>query len=169
MLCLIAKLDELARERLAELRRMAAEKLGVASGSLYGHITLATYIGGDEDAFAASCRELLCRRAPFSVFYEKIEVLEESQIIVASPQNAGELARIHRDIAACWEAELDEWTQMARWQPHTTLLYKPGIDLYPLAAELAEAFSPFCVRVERLELSRVTDDGYRIIDGIDLR
>ena len=167
MLCVIARIDPGARERLAALRRKA-EARTERTGELYGHITLATYVGDEEERFIASCRGLISGRRAFAVRYARIEPLPATGILVASPEKNGVLLALHEEIAAAWRGSLDRWTGDADWKPHTTLIHNPCGDLQVIAAALEEAFVPFTARVERIEFSRVEEDGYTIVDGIDL-
>ena len=121
MLCVIARVDPGARERLAALRR-TAEAWDSRRGELYGHITLVTYVGDEEERFIASCRALLSGRRAFSVRYGGIEILPATSILVASLEKEGELLSLHGEIAEKWSGGLDRWTGDERWKPHTTLL-----------------------------------------------
>ena len=167
MLCVIARIDPSAREKLAALQRRAAVRDGRA-GELYGHITLVTYMGDEEERFIASCRELLSGFSAFSVRYGRIELLSATSILVASPEKTGTLLALHDAIAEKWSGALDRWTGDEGWKPHTTLLFNPDGDLAAAGAALAKEFSPFSARVERIEFSRVEETGYTIVDHVDL-
>lgn len=167
MLCVIAKIDSASRERLAGIQHIA-EEFGIPVREPYGHITLATYIGDEEEAFVASCRACLPCRKAFPVRYDQIEVLDASSIIVASARKEADLAAIHGEIERRWAPRLNHWTQGEAWYPHTTLLYRPQTDLYAIAAVMRQAFAPFDAWVERIEFSRVHEGVYKILDGIDL-
>lgn len=103
MLCVIAKIDSASRKRLAGIQRIA-ENFGIPVRELYGHITLATYLGEEEEAFIASCKASLPCRKAFPVRYDQIEVLDATSIIVASPRKEGNLAAIHGEIERRWGA-----------------------------------------------------------------
>ena len=75
MLCVIAKLDELATGTLATIQKNAFSDC-TPSNPLHGHITLATYIGDNEAEFVQFCKHLFEGLSPFAVEYQKIEVLE---------------------------------------------------------------------------------------------
>jgi len=165
MICLIAKLDEVSTRKLRALQAVAAAR-GASPRPLYGHITIASYVGDDEEAFVRDCKELLAGAASFAVNYLKIEVLSETSIIVASPENAGELARLHEEVEARFADSLDRWTSWEDWYPHTTLLYVPEADLERICEEMQKAFEPFEAKVERLEFSKVTECGYDIFERI---
>ena len=167
MLCAIARIDTQSREQLLALQRLA-ERFGVMVKDLYGHITLATYIGEDDGTFIASCKEIISACTPFSVYYEKVEVLSATSIIVASPRNENVLFDIHNDIAARWEPYLDKWTNNNLWHPHTTLIYNPQIDLKEIAEAMRKQFIPFWAQVTRIEFSQVTENGYKIVDFISV-
>ena len=167
MLCVIARIDPGARERLAELRKTASA-WDTRRGELYGHITLATYLGDEEERFIASCRELLSGCRAFSVRYGRIERLPATSILAASPDKEGALLALHDAIAEKWSGALDRWTGDEGWKPHTTLLYDPEGDLAGAEALLRKEFSPFAARVERIEFSRVEETGYTIVDHMDL-
>ena len=164
MLCVIAKLDEAATEKLAALRSSAAPD----GKPLYGHITIAVYTGGDNALFIRSYRELLRGIPPFDVAYTGIEVLEETSIIVAVPAENELLRALHRRIAEAFDAPLDRWTKEGSWYPHTTLYYGPQVDLDGIAGRMRESCRPFAARIERIEFSLVLKDGYEIVDALDL-
>ena len=88
MLCVIAKIDPKSKARFLKLQEKI-EKLGISVKALHGHITLVSYIGEDEAAFIASCKEILSNCKVFPVCYDKIEVLASSCIVVASPRKEG--------------------------------------------------------------------------------
>ena len=58
MLCVIAKIDNAARERLNELCKVV-EEFDLPVRYLYGHITLGSYIGKNEADFIAQCKTAL--------------------------------------------------------------------------------------------------------------
>lgn len=167
MLCAIAKIDSVARERLVKLLQIP-EHFGIPPRNVYGHITLATYIGNDEDSFILSCKAILAGYKNFSVCYDKIEVFESTSIIVAVPQRENAIVAIQKEISRCWTADLDKWTQADVWQAHTTLVYNPHVDLYAIAKAMQEEFEPFFAQVDRIEFSRVCEEGYENIDFIEL-
>ena len=167
MLCAIARIDEQARNRLLALQQVT-ERFGIMPKEIYGHITLAAYIGGDNGAFVSSCKEIISAYSPFSIYYEKIEVLSATSIIVVSPRNEKTLFDLHHDIAARWGPYLDHWTKNDFWQPHTTLMYSPQIDLQMIAEGMRKEFRPFLAQVTRIEFSLVTENGYKIMDSLDL-
>lgn len=168
MLCVTAKLDKDSTERLAGIRSAAA-RFGLPVKPLYGHITLASYIGDDVPFFISSCKEMLSGFRAFEVFYEKIEVLGATDIIVASPRPEGALLRMHRLIAERFSSGLDKWTKPGAWKPHTTLVYKPDADLFPIAEAMSALFVPFCASVETVEFSLVKESGYELAGRIALR
>lgn len=167
MLCVIAKIDPASRERLLWVQRVAGD-FGVPERPLYGHITLAAYIGGAEDAFISSCKGILAGRDKFPVFYDRIEVLPATSIIVASPRKDGPMAAIYREIAQSWEADFNDWTRADTWHPHTTLVHDPTADLNAIAKAMEKKFQPFTAQVERVEFSRVLETGYEIVDFLEL-
>lgn len=166
MLCVIAKLDDAATRTLDGLRKTV---LGEACGRpLYGHVTLATYTGDEEARFVRACRDMLADVSAFSLRMEKIEVLEETSVLVASPEESGPLSELHRRITAEYEDALDKWTRTGIWLPHITLFFGPEADLSDLCRRLSAAFTPFSARVCAIEFSRVLDAGYEIIDRVPL-
>ncbi len=168
MLCVIAKLDKDATQKLCSLQKAV---LGddPARRPLYGHITLATYTGIAEADFIRDCRRLLSGRPAFTVDYERLAVLEETAILTALPEKTGALAALHRRIAERWDKELDRWTRLERWLPHTSLLYDPQADLQALCLRAEASFTPFSARICAIEFSRVLDSGYEIIDRVALQ
>ena len=167
MLCAIARLDEEATRKLISLQKTAFGD-AVCLKPLYGHITIAAYTGTEEARFIRSCRESLAGFSAFTVTYSKIEVLEETSIIVATPVKTGSLNEIHQIIAKQFEDSLDEWTKQDRWHPHTTLLFRPDSDLHAICRKLSAHFVSFPARVCSIEFSRVFPSGYEIIDRLDL-
>lgn len=167
MLCVIAKTDEQAAEKLTALRDMATS-LGIAPRRVYGHITLVTYIGEDEATFVADCKAALCGLRAFPVVYDAVEVLSATSIIVASPQKSGALDEVQKRLSEGKDDCLDFWTQRDNWRPHTTLVYRPGVDLEDIAREMRARFDPFSTQITRLEFSRVMENGYEIVDTLEL-
>ena len=167
MLCVIAKLDAGATERLQRLQRVAAS-FGLHPAPVYGHITLAAYTPEDDAEFAAGCRELLRDVRPFSVRMDKVEVLQATSIIAALPEKSGALLALHDKIAARYGPFLDQWTRGGDWLPHTTLLYHPQAELPRICRAMREGFSPFAAAVTGIEFSKVTETSYEITGRIAL-
>ncbi len=167
MLCLIAKLDDAASAKLNGIQKAVLPD-NEQGKQVYGHITLASYLGEQETAFARFCRELLAAIPAFEIAYERLEILKETSIIVAKPGDSEILTTLHRRIAEKHGDDLDPWTKGDRWYPHTTLLYRPDADLEQICSVMARHFSPFHAKVVRFELSRVLPDGYEIVDQIAL-
>lgn len=163
MLCVIAKLDGEATEKLMAIRKVALSDAVVKP--LYGHITIATYAGDNEAQFIRFCKSLLAGMRSFPVRYEKIAVLEATSIIVASPEKSGPLEALHLGIAKEYNCALHPWTQIGQWCPHTTLLYGPGLDLHRICREMSASFVPFSAQISGIEFSRVLESGYAIIDS----
>ena len=167
MLCVIAKLDKRSTEKLTAVQKAAAPDAGLKP--LYGHITLASYMGDDEAGFTAFCATLLKGVSRFAVKYTHLAVLEETSIVAALAEKTGTLAALHRRIAEVYGSSLNEWTgSNEAWLPHTTLLYDPKADLQKVCREMARRFAPFAAEVVRVEFSRVTPSGYEIIDRVAL-
>ena len=152
MLCVIAKIDPKSKARFLKLQEKI-EKLGISVKALHGHITLVSYIGEDEAAFIASCKEILSSCKVFPVCYDKIEVLASSCIVVASPRKEGVLEAVQRKIAEKWAKDLPDYMQA---------------DLGEIARHLEENFEPFCGEVQTIEFSRVEKVGYTIVDTVEL-
>lgn len=167
MLCVIAKIDPKSKARFLKLQEKI-EKLGISVKALHGHITLVSYIGEDEAAFIASCKEILSSCKVFPVCYDKIEVLASSCIVVASPRKEGVLEAVQRKIAEKWAKDLPDYMQADVWYPHTTLLQDMQADLGEIARHLEENFEPFCGEVQTIEFSHVEKVGYTIVDTVEL-
>lgn len=168
MLCAIAKIDSGSRDRLVELAKLT-QAFGIPPRNVHGHITLATYTGDDEDGFMSSCKAVLSGYEKFSVCYDKIEVWNPSTIIVAVPRKEGTIAAVQKEISRGWAADLDKWTQEDVWQPHTTLVVNPQADFNAIAEAMQGIFEPFSARVNEIEFSRVYEDGYEVVDCVELR
>ena len=167
MLCLIAKLDDATSAKLNAIRKTALPDHEQGK-QVYGHITLASYLGEQEMAFAHTCRELLADIPSFEITYESLVILNETHIIVAKPENSEILTALHRRIAEKHGDELDPWTKGDRWLPHTTLFYGPDTNLEQLCSAMARYFSPFRAKIVRFELSRVLPDSYKTVEQIAL-
>ena len=168
MLCVIAKLDKRSAEKLTALKKAAVPEAG--TNPLYGHITLAAYMGEDEAGFMAFCAALLKDVSRFSVKYTHLAVLEETSIVAALAEKTGTLAALHRRIAEVYGGSLDQWTCLDEtWLPHTTLLYDPKADLPAVCRKMAADFAPFTAGIVGIEFSRVTPPGYEILGRADLR
>lgn len=168
MLCVIARIDEKARERLAALQDVAVE-LGVPPRPLYGHITLVTYVGDREPEFIAHAKAALREQRQFTAHYDRIGVLETAQVVAAMPKKEGELEKVQSLIAVDCTACVDAWTRPSLWIPHTTLAHRPPVAIDVLADAMSREFEPFSTRVDRIEFSRVLEDGYAIVDAVDLK
>ena len=172
MLCILAKLDDESRKKLAEIQK-TAEDFGLPVKELHGHVTLACYIGGSEEQFIQSCREKVGSEAPFKVIYDRIDVFETSSCIVAEPRKEQKIENVHREISCKWSDDLNSWTKDNVWLPHTTLVQFPGADpevLNAAADAMRKNFKPFEACVTELEFSRVLDGGrYEIADTIKLK
>ncbi len=168
MLCAIATLDEAARERLAQLAKLT-ERFGISPRNIHGHITLATYVGENESGFVSSCKKRLSAHEKFSVWYDRIEIWGPQEFIVAAPRKDAGIATIQKEIAGKWEQDLNEWTKADVWQPHTTLVTNPQADYPAIAEVMREEFEPFAAMVDRIEFSRVYEQGYEIVDCVEFR
>ena len=167
MLCLIARLDGASADKLEAIRRAKLPD-GVETKPFYAHVTLATYVGENERQFIEACKEWMKRIPAFDIEYEKLEVLTETAIIVATPVKSEILSSLHRFITDRYNEELDFWTKEDRWYPHTTLLIGTQSDVQVICLEMKELFTPFLAHINRFEFSRVFADGYEIVDGLDL-
>lgn len=167
MLCVIAKIDDAAAVKLAEIQK-AAFSQEQPYRKVYGHVTIAAYTGDEESQFVRSVKKMLEGTAAFDITYEKIEVLDETSIIAATPAHSADLESIHRIIAERYDEGLDRWTKEGSWYPHTTLFYSPDADLYDICLKMKQAFVPFSAGVCRIEFSKVLESGYEIIDSLNL-
>ena len=167
MLCVIAKLPSEADERLRRLLAAVLQE-NAADASLYGHITVATYLPEDDGPFVRACSEMLRGCRSFAVRYETIRTLSETSVIAAIPGKNSALASLHRKIAKEYGPFLDRWTCGDEWVPHTTLMHDPAADLERICREMNRIFVPFETRIGRIEFSRVGEDGFRILDSVTL-
>ena len=167
MLCVIAKLNDSAADTLVKLQRAAASHVSEMK-PLYGHITIASYVGDDESGFVRSCKQLLKGFSAFEVVYDKVEVLDETSVIVVTPVKSEPLSSLHQRIAELFYDSLDRWTKDYTWYPHTTLIFDPQSDLHDICNKVAASFAPFKAEVKTIEFSRVCENTYEIIDRIEL-
>ena len=168
MLCVIAKIDEAARQKLLLLQKIA-ENCGIPLRHLHGHITLAVYSGDDEPAFIYSCKKIFSGFAPFSVRYDQLKVLREPSTIVACPPRKGALAEMQRRIVDEWSNELHIWSQPDVWLPHTTLVQDTQSDLDAALLAMQNMFEPFEAQISSIEFSAVRENGYEIVDAAELK
>ena len=167
MLCVIAKLSPDVNDKLSRLRETAMPQVHFSS-PLYAHITLATYLPEDTENFIAFCREIFRDVPSFTVRYEKLEVLSETSIIVATPSFSETLRSLHDRISSHFGEKLDCWTRGEAWYPHTTLVYNPAMDLNAICKEMQKHFIPFDASIEQIEFSRVEENGYTIVESVRL-
>lgn len=167
MLCVIAKIDADAKARLRRIQQLA-ERFHLPPRPLYGHVTLATYLGDEEDAFIASCKLKLSTQPAFQIRYERLDVFSATSILVAVPAKSHDLVTLQRSLAFGWTHHLDRWTQPEVWCPHTTLLHSEAHDLAAVAEALRPQFVPFLAQVNQIEFSRVYENSYEIIDSFTL-
>lgn len=168
MLCVIAKIDADSRQKLNAIRR-SAEQYGAAPRNLHGHITLASYLDADENILIPECKAILSDKRAFCVRYDKIEIFSASSIIAATPCKNEMLCSVHNSLVSIRPDLLDKWTRNSVWQPHTTLVYMPDCDLRPVAQAMQALFSPFTARIEKIEFSKEVDNGYEIVDAVQLK
>ena len=167
MICVIAKIDDAARNKLNKICNVV-EEFDFPVRYLYGHITLISYIGQNETEFVNQCKMVLNGYTSFPIAYDRIELLPPTPSIVASPKLTQELVAIHNLLLAVAPCELDSWSSNELWHPHTTLFYHTEADLQTIRERMAAQFSPFSAYVSRIEFSKVTDQGYEIVDYIAL-
>ena len=176
MLCAIIKVNSAARERLMKLEQIP-ERFGFPPRNLHGHITLATYIGDDEEEFISSCKAILSGYGKFPVYYDKVEAWISTfgarSLIVAVPRKEHTIVAIQKEISQQWSAYLNEWTQEDVWNPHTSLLYVSGTDLDAVAEAMQEEFEPFVTEIDRIEFSSIHENEgkftYETVDFIELQ
>ena len=166
MLCVIAVLSPEVNKTLSLLREAAMPQ--AVFSPLHAHITLATYLPEETEPFICECEKMFRGVHPFTVRYEKLEVLSETSIIVATPTKTGELVSLHDCISDEYGQSLDQWTCDDNWYPHTTLIYNPEADLDAVCAEMMTRFVPFETRIETIEFSRVEETGYTLLKTISL-
>lgn len=116
----------------------------------------------------ARCKSVLRDKSGFSVEYEALTVLAETDIIVASPCKTAELSALHCCLGCGYWEHLDHWSQEEIWMPHTTLVYGPDLDLNWICGQMQTRFRPFAARIAEIEFSRVTAEGYKIVDYVRL-
>lgn len=168
MICVIAKLPPDAVERLNHLRKAVASKVQLIK-PLHGHITIATYLPDDDEAFMQVCSGIIRETPSFSVRYEKLEILPETSIIVATPSKPAAMLVLHNRIVEKYGESLDRWTCGTEWHPHTTLMYDPDADLNDLCRNMQQHFIPFETRISQIEFSKVEETGFTILESVGLK
>ena len=168
MLCVLAKLSDDATEKLNAIKGSAIPD-NEGAKPLHGHITLASYEGEDEAGFTRSCKELFKDIRHFDIRYEKMEIFEDPFVIVVKPERSETLSNMHQLITEKFNDTLNKWTKAGIWNPHTSLYAGSDPDLPDIFQKMSDAFIPFTAAVDRIEFSLVLENGYEIIDSIDLR
>lgn len=176
MLCAIIVIDSDAAELLAKIEQIA-ERFGFPPKNVHGHITLATYIGDDEEAFLSSCKSILSGYGKFPVYYDKVEAWTSmsgvKSFIVAVPRKERAIVNLQKEISKGWSADLNEWTREDTWNPHTSLIYVPGTDLSAVAEAMQREFEPFVTQIDRIEFTRVYESedrcSFEIADFVELQ
>lgn len=167
MLCVIAKLDPRSTQTLRSLQeKIRPDSAGISP--LYGHITLATYMGDNEAQLIRFCKTEFAELASFPVQYTKLAVWASTSILVALPEKSSALEAVHHRITEAFHDSLNPWTQEGLWQPHTTLLFEPALDLTQICRRGSMYFTPFSAEITRIEFSRILASGYEIVDHVDL-
>ena len=156
MLYVIAKLDNASRARLSWIQSFAAS-FGIVPKPIYGHVVIAA-ISGSDAATISACKDALEGQAPFTVDFQKVEVLAEKGEVVALAAAEGTLLTIREKIAAI--AAVDN-----RWTPCTTLLRDNMIDLNWIRMAMSEMFHPFTATVERIEFVKRS----AVVDCLELK
>ena len=167
MLCVIGKIDEKAREELWKAQG-AVEKFGLKRRPLYGHVTLATFVDGDEAEMMRECTAALKGERSIDIEYEKIAELDETYIVVALLKKTEDLLVLQKKAVGDFDRNLDRWTHSVNWTPHTTLAHHPGMYLEPVCKAMQAQFAEVKGRIKRIEFSKVLSDGYEIVGGFDL-
>lgn len=167
MLYVIAKIDEQSEAKLEQIQKIATQ-FGIEPKPLHGHITLVTYQDGNEAELIAHCKKILRNQKAFSVFYDKIEVLSSTSIIVASPKNEGALQSVQNRLTTEQREHIAEWTRADVWHPHTTLIFDAQADLDAIAQAMEEVFESFEASIECIQFSKETENGYEIVDFVEL-
>ena len=167
MLCVIGKIDEQAREALWQAQG-AVEEFGLKRRPLYGHVTLATFVDGDEAEMMRECTTALKDEHSVHIEYEKIAELDETYIVVALLKKSKDLQELQKKAVGNFDRNLDRWTHSENWTPHTTLAHHPGMYLEPVRKAMQAQFSEVKGKIKRIEFSKVLSDGYEIVGGFDL-
>lgn len=165
MLCVIAKLDNASTAYLQILQALAASH-GARPKALHGHITLVTYMGDKEAEFITRCKEVLKEQKSFSVRYASLTVLPATSILTAMPEKSGSLVEVYQKLTAIAPERLNDWTKPEKWEPHTTLVYDPSVDLDAICARIQ--FAPFTAQVSQIQFSRVIGNDCEVIDSLAL-
>ena len=176
MLCAIIIVDAASTNRLLRVRQIA-ERFGYPPKKVHGHITLATYTGNDEEGFISSCKAILSKLGKFPVYYDKVEAWESmsgvKSFIVAVPRKEYVIVTLQKEISRDWATDLNEWTREDNWNPHTSLIHVPGIDISDVAIAMQTEFDPFVAQIDRIEFTRVYENegkwSYEIADFVELQ
>lgn len=120
----------------------------------------------DEKAVMHRCSDVLKGFGSVHVHYEEILELDETYIVVAALEKTSALMHLQRKVVEGMEQWLDRWTHSNIWQPHTTLVHEPGMELGAINRAMQASFVPFDTMIERIEFSRVTENGYEIVGHV---
>ena len=156
MLYVIAKLDNTARARLSWIQSFAAS-FGIVPKPIYGHIVLAAISGSNASTISA-CKDALKAEKPFTVDFEKVEVLPDKGEVVALAAAGGALLTLREKLSAV--APVSE-----QWVPCTTLLHDNMANLNWIRMAMSEMFQPFTATVDRIEFVKRSN----LVDCLELK
>ena len=94
--------------------------------------------------------------------------MDETYIVVAALKRSEGLLDLQKRVVQGQDELLDRWTHSESWQPHTTLVHEPGMELKVVRDAMQAIFEPFETVIERVDFSRVTENGYEIIGHVML-
>ncbi len=160
--------DEIAGERLIELRKPLAQKAGVSPG-YYPHLSLGVYYQVPFEPLDTYTRQFALRIHQFSVRYTHIRQLAPGVLAVGA-ENKGAVRSLYNEYHKEFDEYADEWTKKScgNYTPHSTLLnITPSSD-----AQLPEfnmTMESFEARMVKIQLSRFYVEGrYEILSSYDL-
>lgn len=170
MLCVIAKIDKKSEEKLRELKDVES-LFNIKTKPIYGHVTLLTYLNDNEKELINYCKEILQDFNSFYIKYDDIDIFRNTSAVIAKVKKDGMLLDLHNKLTSKYSGNLDCWTNNDKWTPHSTLIWKQGINLDEIAAEIKKQFKSFYAHVESIEFFRVLEDDnnkYEFVDRIEL-
>jgi len=162
--------DESGWERLSAVRATLSGIAGTSPG-FYPHISLGVYYGVDFDLIDERTRLFAREARPFSVFFTGFRLVNPS-VLVLEAANEGCIKHYHAAFHTQLDEYADEWTRLSpyKYLPHSTMLNMSGRDFSVLEQVVQRDFLPFCIRIDKLQLSRsFEEERYEILTTYDLK
>ncbi len=168
-ICAILCLDEETNNRIQAYRDALIDKYGLPKDSIYPHITLAFYLGIDQNKIIEYTEKFVEGMKSFGIQYISVEVFSGNCVTcIVSPSS--EIIELYNMYHLEYDSYCDMWTQKENklWKPHSTIYVGSESKLEEMKSHIEVDFVPFEGKVTRFELSQINEDGFEIIYSKEL-